>query len=139
MQTMFVSWMAGPSATGSEKGTPSSMISAPPFCMASNIGTVSLGVGYPAVTKVTKAGSPWIYAGEKANWRGGRCAYFLLFLCKHLFQGVHGGLERAADDSCDLDVFRSKHGSRSLQVLDKILICRQFCEKWKSLQTKSKF
>ena len=40
---------------GSEKGTPSSTISAPPSCMESIIGTVSSGVGYPAVTKVTSA------------------------------------------------------------------------------------
>ena len=54
--TLFVSWIAGPSAIGSENGTPSSIMSAPPSCMASRIGTVSWGVGYPAVTKVTNAG-----------------------------------------------------------------------------------
>jgi hypothetical protein len=59
IHTLFVSWIAGPSATGSEKGTPNSIISAPPFCMASKIETVSSGVGYPAVTKVTSAGDPW--------------------------------------------------------------------------------
>lgn len=29
--------------------------------MASMIGTVSAGVGYPAVTKVTRAGSPYAF------------------------------------------------------------------------------
>lgn len=52
---MLVSCMVGPSAMGSEKGTPSSMMSAPPFCMARHIGTVSAEVGYPAVTNVTRA------------------------------------------------------------------------------------
>jgi hypothetical protein len=60
IHTLFVSWIATPSATGSEKGTPNSIISAPPFCMASKIETVSSGVGYPAVTKVTRAGDPWV-------------------------------------------------------------------------------
>ena len=55
-RTTLVSWIVGPSAMGSEKGTPSSMMSAPPSCMESKIGTVSLTVGYPAVTKVTSAG-----------------------------------------------------------------------------------
>jgi hypothetical protein len=40
---------------GSEKGTPSSIMSAPPSCRARRTGTVSCGVGYPAVTKVTSA------------------------------------------------------------------------------------
>lgn len=57
-RTVFVSWMAGPSAMGSEKGTPISMMSAPPACIPSKIGTVSFLVGYPAVTKVTNAGTP---------------------------------------------------------------------------------
>lgn len=39
--TALVSWIAGPSAIGSENGTPSSMISEPPSCIASIIGTVS--------------------------------------------------------------------------------------------------
>jgi len=50
--------MEGPSAIGSLNGIPSSMISAPPACIASIIGTVASAVGYPAVTKVTKAGMP---------------------------------------------------------------------------------
>ena len=55
-RTTLVSWMVGPSAIGSEKGTPSSIISDPPSCIASIIGTVSSTLGYPAVTKVTSAG-----------------------------------------------------------------------------------
>lgn len=55
--TALVSWIAGPSAMGSENGTPSSMMSAPPSCMANMIGTVSSTRGYPAVTKVTRAGA----------------------------------------------------------------------------------
>lgn len=43
--TVFDSWIAGPSAIGSEKGTPSSMMSAPPRSMASIMGTVPAGVG----------------------------------------------------------------------------------------------
>src|SRR5262245_19050341 len=44
-------WMVGPSAIGSEKGTPSSMMSAPPETSASMMGTVAAGLGSPAVTK----------------------------------------------------------------------------------------
>jgi hypothetical protein len=50
---------------GSEKGTPSSIMSAPPSCMARRTGTVSRGVGYPAVTKVTSAELPYTcFSGE---------------------------------------------------------------------------
>lgn len=55
-RTTLVSWIVGPSAMGSENGTPSSMTSAPPSCIASITGTVSSTRGYPAVTKVTSAG-----------------------------------------------------------------------------------
>lgn len=55
---MFDSWITGPSAEGSENGTPSSMMSAPPRSMANRMPTVSLAVGYPAVTKVTNAAVP---------------------------------------------------------------------------------
>src|SRR4051794_24663937 len=41
--------MTGPSAMGSEKGTPSSMTSAPPATSACMSGTVRLGCGSPAV------------------------------------------------------------------------------------------
>jgi len=43
--------MVGPSAIGSEKGTPSSRMSAPDPTSARMIGTVIAGVGSPAVTK----------------------------------------------------------------------------------------
>lgn len=43
---------------GSEKGTPSSMMSAPPSCRANKTSTVSAGSGYPAVTYATNAGRP---------------------------------------------------------------------------------
>lgn len=57
--TVLVSWMTGPSAMGSENGIPISIISAPPACIASNMGTVSSLRGYPAVIKVTRAGTPY--------------------------------------------------------------------------------
>lgn len=60
---MFDSWITGPSAEGSENGTPSSMMSAPPRSMANRMSTVSLAVGYPAVTKVTNAAVPWVCSG----------------------------------------------------------------------------
>lgn len=44
---------------GSLKGTPNSIISAPPSSMESKIGTVASLVGYPAVTKVPRAGCPF--------------------------------------------------------------------------------
>jgi hypothetical protein len=47
--------MTGPSPMGSLKGTPNSMISAPPASRASMSGTVASFVGKPAVMKVTKA------------------------------------------------------------------------------------
>jgi hypothetical protein len=50
---------------GSEKGTPSSIMSAPPSCMARRTATVSWGVGYPAVTKVTSAGLPYTCLSEE--------------------------------------------------------------------------
>lgn len=55
--TVFDTWITGPSAMGSENGTPNSMISAPPACIASIRGTVSSLPGYPAVMKVRKAGT----------------------------------------------------------------------------------
>lgn len=55
---MFDSWITGPSAEGSENGTPSSIMSAPPRSMAIKMSTVSLAVGYPAVTKGTNAAVP---------------------------------------------------------------------------------
>lgn len=39
--TLLADWIVGPSAIGSVKGMPSSMISAPPSCRARRIGTVS--------------------------------------------------------------------------------------------------
>ena len=42
-------WITGPSAIGSENGTPSSIRSAPPRSSASTSGTVASGVGSPAV------------------------------------------------------------------------------------------
>jgi hypothetical protein len=50
---------------GSEKGTPSSIMSAPPSCIARRTGTVSCGVGYPAVTKVTNAWPPYTCLDEE--------------------------------------------------------------------------
>lgn len=58
--TVLAAWMTGPSAIGSENGTPSSITSAPPACMASMIGTVAPLVGNPAVTNVTKAALPYV-------------------------------------------------------------------------------
>jgi hypothetical protein len=43
-------WMTGPSAIGSEKGTPSSMMSAPPSASACMICGVESANGSPAVT-----------------------------------------------------------------------------------------
>ena len=43
-------WITGPSAIGSENGTPSSIASAPPATSACMIGTVSAGAGWPEVT-----------------------------------------------------------------------------------------
>src|SRR3546814_5831041 len=50
--------MAGPSAIGSVKGSPSSMISAPPATSASSTSPVRAGVGSPPVTNVTSAARP---------------------------------------------------------------------------------
>src|SRR3954468_20041419 len=44
-------WITGPSAMGSENGTPSSITSAPPRTRACMTGTVCAGAGSPAVTK----------------------------------------------------------------------------------------
>ena len=49
--------MVGPSATGSEKGIPSSRASAPPLTRASTTASLTSGVGSPTMTKGTKAPS----------------------------------------------------------------------------------
>lgn len=73
---MLACWMTGPSALGSENGTPSSMMSAPPFSMASMRGTVASTVGKPAVRKVTNAlGSAPL---ERACGNGGSLSVSLL-------------------------------------------------------------
>ena len=51
-------WMVGPSAIGSEKGTPSSMMSAPARTSACSSGTVSAGSGSPAVMNGDQRLSP---------------------------------------------------------------------------------
>ena len=55
---MWARWIVGPSATGSEKGAPSSRASAPPSMSASTTSSLSSGVGSPSMTKGTKAPSP---------------------------------------------------------------------------------
>ena len=77
---------------GSEKGTPSSIISAPPACMESRIGTVSFGVGYPAVTKVTSAGVFYKRhpSREKTDEAVGRL-YLCRFLLECFFNVIHCG------------------------------------------------
>ena len=64
--------MAGPSAWGSEKGTPSSMMSAPPASRPSSTSTVSSFPGKPAVTKETKTGSFWQGGRKCFSESGGR-------------------------------------------------------------------
>jgi hypothetical protein len=46
----FARWMTGPSAIGSENGTPSSIASAPQATIACISGTVISRPGWPAVT-----------------------------------------------------------------------------------------
>ncbi len=43
-------WMTGPSAIGSENGTPSSITSAPPSASASRMSTVASANGSPQAT-----------------------------------------------------------------------------------------
>jgi hypothetical protein len=57
--TVFDPWIVGPSPMGSENGTPSSIISAPPACIASMVGMVASLVGKPAVTNVMKTLEPY--------------------------------------------------------------------------------
>src|SRR3989442_3572274 len=51
-------WITGPSAIGSENGTPSSTTSAPAATSACSNGTVTAGVGSPAVTYGINATRP---------------------------------------------------------------------------------
>ena len=51
-------WITGPSAEGSEKGTPSSMMSAPAFAMACISEGVLSAKGKPAVTNGIRALRP---------------------------------------------------------------------------------
>ncbi len=53
--TFELSWIAGPSASGSEKGIPISRISAPPRSSATAISSVESSFGNPAVRKNTIA------------------------------------------------------------------------------------
>src|SRR5262245_10347226 len=57
--------MTGPSAMGSENGTPSSMTSAPPLTKACISGTASAGSGSPAVMKGTSAFLPCCFSASK--------------------------------------------------------------------------
>lgn len=88
-RTVLVSWIAGPSAIGSEKGTPTSMMSAPPACMASKMGTVSCVLGYPAVTNVTNAGFPCSGLQQERKIQR-NSAYLRLFCFEYSFESVHG-------------------------------------------------
>lgn len=72
---------------GSEKGTPSSIMSAPPSCMARRTGTVSWGVGYPAVTKVTSAEQPYTCLNEGMS--GVNHCYLCPSLGEYSFDVVH--------------------------------------------------
>src|SRR5690242_12870733 len=58
-------WITGPSAIGSENGTPSSRTSAPPATSACMMGTVTSGPGSPAVTKVTRPVLPCCFRALK--------------------------------------------------------------------------
>src|SRR5574337_77261 len=60
--------MVGPSAMGSEKGTPSSMMSAPPATRARMRGKVSSGEGSPAVMKGMRALRPLWARLAKVVW-----------------------------------------------------------------------
>ncbi len=60
-------WMVGPSASGSEKGIPSSRASAPPSISASIIFSDCSGPGSPRVTKGTKAPSGDFSVGQTAS------------------------------------------------------------------------
>src|SRR5574338_260533 len=61
-------WMVGPSAMGSEKGTPSSMMSAPPATRARIRGRVNSGSGSPAVMKGIRALRPLAARLAKVVW-----------------------------------------------------------------------
>src|SRR5690606_7663883 len=61
-------WMVGPSAIGSENGTPSSTMSAPPSTSAFISGRVSSGAGKPAVTKGISALRPSAWRRWKTVW-----------------------------------------------------------------------
>ena len=59
------SWITGPSAIGSENGTPSSITSAPPFTSACISATVCCGCGSPAVMYGTSALRPLALKASK--------------------------------------------------------------------------
>jgi hypothetical protein len=61
-------WMVGPSAIGSENGTPSSMMSAPPSTSACISGSVSAAPGSPAVMKGISALRPRRPQALKTVW-----------------------------------------------------------------------
>src|SRR5438067_1542894 len=60
-------WITGPSAIGSENGTPSSSTSAPPSTSACSSGTVRSGCGSPAVMKVTRPVLPCCFRASKVG------------------------------------------------------------------------
>lgn len=84
---------------GSEKGMPSSITSAPPSCMESRIGTVSSGVGYPAVTKVTSAEVFYRrhWSTEKDE-KAVDCCYLCRLLLEYFLNVIHCGRTAKSDD-----------------------------------------
>ncbi len=58
-------WIAGPSAIGSVKGMPISMMSAPAFGSAFIISSEVAGSGSPAIKKVMKAERPSLFSSAK--------------------------------------------------------------------------
>ncbi len=81
------SWIAGPSAMGSEKGTPNSIISAPLSSSLRTISSLKSRDGSPAVIYVTKAILPFSLSSSNL--------LFILFICfvSFLFTSYKGRLK----------------------------------------------
>src|SRR4029077_10868894 len=69
-------WMTGPSAIGSENGTPSSIRSAPPRSSAATSAGVRAGVGSPAVKYATSAARRFWRRALKRDWIRVGCIEF---------------------------------------------------------------
>src|SRR6185436_9890933 len=103
-------WMTGPSASGSENGTPTSSTSAPARSSAFRISAERARSGSPAVTYVTRPGRPS---------RLSRANVSAMLGIEQAFDGVHV-LVTTAREVDEKNAGRSKFASERLRIGDRV-------------------